>query len=79
MPSPGMERLFWQMGRMKSLFHSTVQKAIQQRTEEHEEQLWLSTASGSDSRRLDLHTGDPVYMFAFREDEAVSVIRQSTE
>ena len=45
---------------MKSLFDSTVQKAIQQRAVEHEEhnraqkKLWLSTASGSNSRHLDL-------------------------
>ena len=37
MPSPGMQRLFRQMGRMKSLIDSTVQKAIQQRAVEHEE------------------------------------------
>ena len=37
MPSQGMERLFRQMGRMKSLSDSTVQKAIQQHAMEHEE------------------------------------------
>ena len=37
MPSPGMQRLFRQMGRKKSLIDSTVQKAIQQCVVEHEE------------------------------------------
>ena len=60
MPRSDRQSLFRQMGRRKSLFDSTVQTAIQQDVVEHAEhnkaqkKLWSSTASGSDSRRLDL-------------------------
>ena len=93
MPSSGMQRLFRLMGRTRSTVQKVIQQRVVEHEKHNVQDTHSPThnkSSCGDGRvgkqqlldtleAADLHTSGSVYMVPFREDEAVSGIRQSTE